>query len=205
VNTLSIMCHGHYLDKKSVELLSEALVKHYAKQPRHSEIAIVCIGTNRNSLDSLGPAVGSRLLERLQGHPRIRVYGTLDKPIHALNIHRQLESIARAHPDAYMIAVDACIGQFFKIGTLQFVEEPLVPGLGLEKELPPVGHVHFKGVVNNHSALNPKVMEHGSLTFVHEMAAVLSRILVKASGNIVPMLAAPAAEGSPSRTLSSTS
>jgi len=203
---MTTMHHCHYLDRRSVELLSDALAKHYAKHPAYGEIVVVCVGTNRSSWDSLGPSVGSRLLERIQDHRHISVYGTLEKPIHALNIQKQLAAVKQRHPNAYTIAVDASVGRFFKIGTLQFVEEPLVPGLGLGKDLPPVGHVHFKGIVNNHDALNPKVMEHGSLTFVNEMAAVISRILVKASGDIVPMLA-PAEEPKrpPSRTLPSSS
>lgn len=202
------MHYGHYLDKKSVELLSDALVKHYAKQPARSEIVILCIGTNRYAWDALGPYVGTRLLERLQDHAHIRVYGTLEQPVHALNLQRQLAAIAKQHPNAYQIAVDACLGQFYKIGTLQFVEEPLEPGAGLEKRLPPVGHVHIKGIINNHEPLSPKVLEDVSVshTIIREMAAVVSRVLVKGCSEIVPLLAPAAAPVAPlSRPVSSSS
>jgi putative sporulation protein YyaC len=182
------MHHLHYLDKKSVAFFSEHLIKHYLKKPEYTEIVIVCIGTNRYSGDSLGPLVGSRLIERFEGHRHVHVYGTLDTPIHALNIHKTLANIAIKHSQPYVIAVDACLGQYYKIGTLQLVQLPLQPGMSLNKQLPPIGHIHLKGIINNHGPLNHKVLEHTSLTFVYEMSAVVSRILVKSSQEIIPLL-----------------
>ncbi|MDF2960474.1 MAG: hypothetical protein K0S39_2209 [Paenibacillus sp.] len=183
-----MMHHKHYLDKKSAPYLSDLLTKHYLKNPDYTEIVIICIGTNRYSGDSLGPLVGSRLSERLEGHPYVHIYGTLDKPVHALNMQKTLTLIANKHSRAYIIAIDACLGQFYKIGTLQLVEEPLQPGVSLNKQLPPIGHIHIKGIINNFGPLNHKVLEHTSLTFVQEMSAVISRILVKSSQDIIPKL-----------------
>jgi putative sporulation protein YyaC len=180
--------HIHYLDKKSVAFLSEALLKHFIKNPDYTEIVVVCIGTDRYPGDSLGPMVGSRLLERLEGNRYVHIYGTLDKPVHALNMKRILAYITNRHSRAYIIAVDACLGQFYKIGTLQLVEEPLQPGASLNKQLCSIGDIHIKGIINNHGPLNHKVLEHTSLTFVNEMAAVISRILVKSSQEIIPRL-----------------
>jgi putative sporulation protein YyaC len=183
-----VLHYLHYLDKKSVAFFSEHLVKHYLMKPDYTEIVIVCVGTNRYSGDSLGPLVGSRLFERFEGHRLVHIYGTLDKPIHALNIHKTIDHIATKHRRPYIIAVDACLGQFYKIGTLQLVEEPLEPGMSLNKQLPPIGHIHLKGIINNHGPLNHKVLEHTSLTFIYDMSAVVSRILVKSSQDIIPFL-----------------
>ncbi|WP_165842349.1 spore protease YyaC [Paenibacillus xerothermodurans] len=183
-----MMYHKHYLDKKSVPYISDLLIKHYMKHPVYTDIVFVCIGTNRYSGDSLGPLVGSRLTERLDGHQRIHIYGTLERPAHALNMQKVLAHIALKHSQAYVVAVDACLGQFYKIGTLQLVEGPLEPGVSLNKKLPPIGHIHLKGIINNYGPLNHKVLEQTSLTFVQEMSAVISRILVKASQDILPRL-----------------
>lgn len=180
--------NSHYLDRKSVPFFTDALFRHFESNPVYDEIVIVCVGTNRYSGDALGPMVGSRLMERLEDHRYIRIYGTLDKPVHALNLAKTIQHIEAQHPHAYVIAVDACLGQLFKIGTIQLVEAPLVPGVSLNKKLPEVGQIHFKGIINNHSGLNHKVLEHTSLTFVQEMAAVISRIIVKASQAILPTL-----------------
>lgn len=190
-----MMYHSHYLDKKSIAYFSEALTRHFVKnhvQPT-TEIVVVGIGTNRSSGDSLGPMVGSRLTERFGGHRLVHIYGTLEKPVHALNMNKMFTHIAKTHPDAYVIAVDACLGQFFKIGTIQLVEEPLAPGASLGKTLPSIGNLHIKGIINNYGPLNHKVLEHTSLTFVHEMAAVVSRFLVKSCQDMIPLLAQPAA------------
>ncbi|MDD9266981.1 spore protease YyaC [Paenibacillus sp. GCM10023248] len=183
-----MMRHIHYLDKKSVAYLSEALTNHYYATPKFTEIVIICVGTNRYTWDSLGPMVGTRLSERFEGHRHVHLYGTLDQPVHALNLQKTIAHISKTHKQAYMIAVDAALGQFYKIGTLQLVEEPLQPGISMDKELPPIGHIHVKGIINNHSLLNHKVMEHTSLTFVNEMSAVISRILVKSCQDIIPGL-----------------
>lgn len=180
--------NNHYLDRKSVPFFTDVLYRHFQSMPLGREIVIVCVGTNRCSGDALGPMVGSRLMERFEDHRYIRIYGTLDKPVHALNLSKTIQHIEAHHPHAYVIAVDACLGQLFKIGTIQLVEAPLVPGVSLNKKLPEVGHIHFKGIINNHSELNHKVLEHTSLTFVRDMAAVISRIIVKASQDIIPAL-----------------
>ena len=54
-------------------------------------IVFVCIGTDRSTGDSLGPLIGT-LLEEKSIHP-FHVYGTLDHPIHALNLAEKLIEI----------------------------------------------------------------------------------------------------------------
>jgi putative sporulation protein YyaC len=183
-----MMRHIHYLDKRSVPYLAEALVKHYRSLPACREIVVLGVGTNRCIGDALGPMTGSRLMERFADHRYVRLYGTMDKPVHALNLGKVLAMISARHPRAYVIAVDACLGTLFKVGTLQLVTGPLEPGAGLHKKLPPAGHIHLKGVVNNCSELNTRVLENASLTFIHEMAAVISRTIVAAVKELTPLL-----------------
>lgn len=181
--------HSHYLDKNSIAYLADALANHFSKKPDFTEIVVICIGTNRYPGDSLGPMVGNLLAPKLATLPRVHLYGTLEKPVHALNMHQILSHVAKTHNRAYVIAIDACLGQYYKIGTLQFVEEPLQPGVSLNKKLPDIGSVHIKGIVNNYGPLNHKVLEHTCLTFVGEMADVISRILLRAFQVMVPQLA----------------
>lgn len=187
--------YRHYLDKKSVAYLSDAMIQHYASNPVYSEIVVVCIGTNRYSGDSLGPMVGSQLLPALKGQRHVHVYGTLDNPVHALNLPKTIAHISQKHGRAYVIAVDACLGQYYKIGTLQVVEEPLQPGVSLGKKLPSIGHIHIKGIINNYGPLNHKVLEHTSPTFVQEMSGVVSRILARAVQEISTQLQAAELSG----------
>jgi putative sporulation protein YyaC len=185
---VSMIYNSHYLDKKSIPYFSEALVGHYVRQPGFRKIAVVCLGSHRYFGDSLGPRIGSRLAERLGSERRVSLFGTSEKPVHALNLPKTLSQIAALQDSAYVIAVDACLGRFHKIGTIQLVEEPLKPGAALGKTLPAIGHIHFKGIVNNHAPLKPEILEHPSLRFLDEMALVMSRSLVRTIQQIVPLL-----------------
>ena len=52
------------------------------QEKRKTEILFLCIGTDRSTGDSLGPLVGHSLSRFTL--PHARVYGTLDRPVHAL-------------------------------------------------------------------------------------------------------------------------
>lgn len=178
----------HYLDKKSIPYFEERIVDHYGKQPAYREMMVVCLGSVRNAHDSLGPKIGSRLAERITGDPRVEVFGTVEKPVHSLNYHKTLNRFLDQQRDTYVIAIDACMGQLLKVGTLQLVEAPLQPGSAFGASLPPIGHISFKGIVNNCDRLRPEVLDHPSLRFLDEMALVMSRVIVRAVQRIVPLL-----------------
>lgn len=173
--------HIHYLDKKATSYLGNAVVGHFLKDQAFTDIVVVCIGTKRCSGDSLGPLVGTQLFQKFSHDNQVHIYGTFEKPVHALNLQKTMSSIEKEYHRPYIIAVDACLGRYYKIGTLQLVEGPLQPGVSLEKELPSVGNIHLKGIVNNFGLLNYQVLENTSLTHVKEMADVLSRVLISAS------------------------
>ena len=68
----------------------------------------VCIGSDRVTGDSLGPLVGTRL--QYADNFTLPVYGTLDFPIHALNLKDAMRSIKYFHPYNPIIAIDASLG-----------------------------------------------------------------------------------------------
>ena len=72
----------------------------------------VCIGSDRVTGDSLGPLVGTRL--QYADNFTLPVYGTLDFPIHALNLKDAMRSIKYFHPYNPIIAVDASLGARLK-------------------------------------------------------------------------------------------
>src|SRR3954447_21556300 len=77
-------------------------------------IVFVCIGTDRSTGDSLGPLVGTLLEEK--GMRSFYVYGTLDEPIHAVNLSEKLKEIHAKHDDPYIIGIDACLGRTKNVG-----------------------------------------------------------------------------------------
>lgn len=138
------------------------------------DTVFVCIGTDRNIADSLGPLVG-HLLEK-EG---INVYGTLRKPVHAQNIYDASLMLYEQHSDNNIIAIDASLGS--EKGSIRVKDEPVRPGAGVKKVLPPIGHYSIAGVTcnsiddvinNNTSAIR--------INFIMEMAEVISEAIVRA-------------------------
>ena len=72
------------------DLLSYYKIANFLKEYINKDSIIVCIGTDRCIGDSLGPIVGSMLKHK--NFP-LNVYGTVDYPIHALNIKEKLIQI----------------------------------------------------------------------------------------------------------------
>lgn len=113
-----------------------------------SDLVFLCIGTELVNGDSLGPLVGYQLCRKTSS--RISVYGTLHDPIHALNLERRVNEIKRKHPGSCIIAIDASFGSRRHLGSVLIQTGPLYPGLGVNKNLPPVGDVSITGIVCTH-------------------------------------------------------
>ena len=114
-------------------------------------LSVLCIGTDRLLGDALGPLVGTLLRDspefRELGVP---VLGTLNEPVHAVNLRELLLHDRRAKPAdrrSLVIAVDSCLGGPEKIGAVYVEPGSLVPGEGLANPLPPVGDLAIRGIL----------------------------------------------------------
>lgn len=164
-----------YQDPDSTAWLTEQLSGMIASAPAHSHLVIVCIGTDRSTGDSLGPLVGTQLTR--SGFNHVPVYGTLDEPVHAMNLSDTLVEIDRLHDHPYIVAVDACLGQLSSVGCIQIGSGPVKPGAGVNKDLPPVGDMHITGIVNVGGFMEYFVLQNTRLSLVMNMADVISRSL----------------------------
>lgn len=140
------------------------------------EIVIVCIGTDRVSGDSLGPLVGTFLSEECR---YAKVYGTLHEPVHAQNLSETIAVINRDHPEAFVIAVDACLGKAANVEKIMFLNKPLKPGTGVNKDLPEVGNVNIQGIVNVGGFLPQLVIQNTRMNTIYNMARVISATLAQ--------------------------
>lgn len=140
--------------------------------PPKKTIVIACIGTDRSTGDSLGPLVGSFLMHKLQSP--FYVYGTLDEPIHAVNLQEKLDEIHTKHANAFVIAVDACLGRMKNVGSVQINQGPLKPGAGVNKKLPEVGDIHINGIVNVSGFMEFFVLQNTRLSLVMKMAQTIA-------------------------------
>lgn len=163
----------HYNDTGAIWKLSTLFLQHIPFD--HSNLIFFCIGTDRSTGDTLGPLTGYELT-KCKLFP-YKVIGTLENPLHALNLKQTIEETRMAHPDAYIVAIDACLGRMKSVGQLLFQEGPLEPGKAVGKSLPPVGHTCIKGVVNIAGFMEHTVLQSTRLHLPFEMSRTLSRAL----------------------------
>ncbi|CUO51381.1 spore protease YyaC [Clostridium sp. NSJ-49] len=135
-----------------------------------SETVIVCIGTDKCIGDCLGPLVGTFLEESSFPVP---VYGTLQSPIHALNIDKKIDEIKKTHPQATIIGIDACLGDTNSIGEIHVRDYPIHPGKGVGKSLPEVGVASIIGIVDSSDNAEFFTSRGIRLSLVFEMARVI--------------------------------
>ncbi|WP_019639405.1 spore protease YyaC [Paenibacillus fonticola] len=154
------------------------LLLHLAQVEPGQEIVVVCIGTDRSTGDCLGPLVGTSLSKHNCSH--FHLYGTLEEPVHAMNLKDTLQHINTTFSDPYIIGIDACLGQTSSVGSIQVVSGPLRPGAGVNKELPPVGDIHLTGIVNVGGFMEYFVLQNTRLSLVMRLSEIIASSLYSA-------------------------
>lgn len=148
------------------------LIEEEKKRKRKQETLFLCIGTDRSTGDSLGPLIGYKLRQmKLSG---AAVLGTLEQPVHAMNLERYLDMIGFCYPDALVVAVDASVGSREHVGFVTLGKGSLKPGLGVSKELRPVGDLFITGVVGSCASGDPLYLQSVRLSIVMQMADCIS-------------------------------
>lgn len=112
----------------------------------YKEIVVICVGTDKSIQDSVACIVGTLLENKLKN---VKVYGTLEYPIHALNLEHKLEDIKIKHKDAFFIGIDACLGSAKDFCKICYRETPVKPGAGVGKTLPTVGDISIICIIGN--------------------------------------------------------
>ena len=143
------------------------------KEKRKTEIVFLCIGTDRSTGDSLGPLIGYKLKER--GVKNARVMGTLEHPVHAMNLEACMERLAEKFPNAFVVAVDASVGNVEHVGFVTLGRGSLKPGLGVKKELDAVGDIFITGIVGSSRSGDPLMLQSIRLSIVMRLADCISR------------------------------
>lgn len=135
-------------------------------------IVVLCIGTDRVTGDSLGPLVGYKLSKSSLNS--VKVYGTLENPVHALNLDATTKEIYNTYSKPFIIAIDASLGTLNHLGYITLGKGPLTPGLGVKKTLLPVGDIFITGIVNVSGVLDNLVLQTTRLDTVMNLADCIS-------------------------------
>lgn len=164
-----------YTDPAASMRLTNRLSNHLDRLAPYRRIVAVCIGTDRCTGDSLGPLIGTALSKYRS--PSFDFYGTLENPVHAMNLDLTLDQIQRKFENPFLIGIDACLGSSTNIGTIHIGNGPIRPGAGVKKTLTPVGDMYISGVVNLGGFLEYQVLQNTRLHLVMSMANLISRSL----------------------------
>lgn len=138
----------------------------------HITPVFLCIGSDRVAGDSLGPMVGSALEKRYK--KSIPVYGTLEMPVHALNLENtisHIHNIWKGHP---LIAIDASFGTKKHLGYITAGKGSLCPGAGVDKKLCEVGDFFITGIVASFTPFSHLVLQTTRLSAVMPLASQIT-------------------------------
>lgn len=165
-----------YTEPNINEILTKQLYHIFSAVPAEQEIILVCVGTDRSTGDSLGPLVGTAL-NKLVETDGVFLFGTLDHPVHAVNLRDTIHAIEHKHPNPFIVAIDACLGQLSSVGIIQIGDGPVKPGAGVNKDLPSIGNMHVTGIVNVGGFMEYFVLQNTRLSIVMKMAEVIANAI----------------------------
>ncbi|MFT9847380.1 spore protease YyaC [Aneurinibacillus sp. REN35] len=168
----------HYKEEKASKHLSTSLSLLF-RAAAGRPLVFVCIGTIKAIGDALGPMIGTLLQDSELKHAHI--YGTIKEPVHALNLPEIMEEIHQTYDRPFVVAIDASLGHLHHIGYIQLVDGPLFPGNSLKKQLPQIGDVHIKGIVNTVGPYNYMMLQTANEKSVRSMAKTIASALYNAT------------------------
>lgn len=141
-------------------------------------LIILCVGSDRATGDCLGPIIGEQLSAHFSHRHSLclapTVYGTLQHPVHAVNLKQTMEQIYDTFLHPYILAIDASLGIPSHIGYITLGKGPLFPGIGVQKSLPHIGDAAITGIVNSAGKNSHITLQTTKLSTVVEIASFIS-------------------------------
>lgn len=167
------VCYINSNDDRAGDELGSALRQCFSRlgQPV-GETVFLCIGSDRITGDCLGPLCGSQL-----SHYEFKdchIYGTLTRPVHALNLEETAEQIRRRHPDCPVLAIDASLGSSRHLGYITAGLGAIAPGAGVKKPLPEIGDIFVTGIVNQSGTFEQFMLQTTRLSFIMKLADIIT-------------------------------
>jgi putative sporulation protein YyaC len=151
-------------------------IGHYLAEYLYKNTAIVCIGTDKCIIDSLGPLVGTMLKKN---NISLDIYGTLDKPVHAINLEDNIKAIKKKNY-TNILAIDACLSTRKNQGIVEVREGPITPGKGIGKYLPEIGDISIIGIVDSSDKEFQDLVQDTRLSFIYEMSEIITEGILAA-------------------------
>ena len=121
------------------------------------QVVFLCIGTDRSTGDSLGPLIGSRLEAEVIGD--VVVIGTLEHPVHAVNLDRTIGGDGRTLPGCDHHSRGRRRGPLGSCGACDAGKGSLRPGLGVRKGTCRRGDISITGIVGGAESGDPLFLQ----------------------------------------------
>lgn len=172
----------HVDDKNASYDFVNQLLYLLTKLANNKDIVIVCIGTDRSTGDALGPLIGTKLKQYTL--TSFNVYGTLEEPVHAVNLQDKMDEIYSKYDNPFIIGIDACLGRSNSVGMISINDGPVKPGAAVNKKLPPVGNIHITGIVNVGGFMEYMVLQNTRLHLVIKIAEKIAGSLLIADNKL---------------------
>lgn len=161
----------NFIPEEFAEKLHQMIREEMIRQNK-TGVVFLCIGTDRSTGDSLGPLIGYKLRQmRITG---ATVFGTLDRPVHAMNLENYVSVLKKCYRNDLIVAVDASVGSRDHVGFVTLGKGSLKPGLGVSKELRAVGDIFITGIVGSCGSYDPLMLQSVRLAVVMQMADCIS-------------------------------
>ncbi|QOR33986.1 spore protease YyaC [Clostridium sp. 'deep sea'] len=158
-----------YLAKVIKQIIKQATIV-------NKDIIVLCIGTDRSTGDALGPLIGSEL-QKVSLPKKVHVFGTLDQPVHAINLPSVKQTINDTFPNNFTIALDASLGNAKNVGVINVGYGSIRPGSGVNKQLAPVGDFYLTATVNIGGYMEYTVLQNTRLSLVVKIANTIAKML----------------------------
>ncbi|WP_077866764.1 spore protease YyaC [Clostridium saccharobutylicum] len=135
----------HYKDINASHILGAKLKE--IIHENDGQIILVCIGSDRVIYDSLGPLVGTLLLDI---GIEVPIFGPLNSPIHSENIKIEIEEIKEKFPNHKLVVIDGAFGEESDVGFIVVKRGSIKPGLGVDKNISAVGDYSIVPIIGNY-------------------------------------------------------
>lgn len=170
-----------YDSNEEIDDMVKSIIDQYIKSGK-KEFVIVNIGTDKCIGDSLAPFVGSILKDK---YPCAKnVEGTIENPIHALNVVTAIEQVRFKYDRPFVIGIDACLADEADVGEIHLRTGCIRPGRGVGKNLACVGDISIVGMVSDSGNSVPFTQRPIRLSFIIQMASKIATILANAASKI---------------------
>ncbi|HIW59401.1 MAG TPA: spore protease YyaC [Candidatus Anaerobutyricum avicola] len=157
--------------------LALALAEEIHRRKKDTDtLILLCIGTDKITGDCLGPLVGTKLREQGYPHP---VHGTLQYPVHAVNLPATLVSLHQKYASPFLLVIDAAVGPADKIGCVSFSRSSIRPGRGVRRPLSPVGDLALTGIISEASETCVDDLPYTRLFVVNALAEFICRVVMQ--------------------------